>query len=737
MAKSLTIERRGYIDPSRPFVLRALMAVYRFLASVKLAVISISSLAATLCYATWFEKAHGGPATQEYVYQGVGFSILLAFLAINIFCAASIRYPWKRRQAGFVVTHIGLLTLIFGSWWGFKYSDEGRAGAPEGGVIDKLIRDQDTLVRIKSLDRQGQPEGEYELPFKGGPFNWPEGRWHWWQSLLVRIGFDSKTSDWPEGRYEVISNPKQPFKVAVKEYYTAAMPRHVHIAGVDGTPMLRLRPMIKAPGKTTMSDVFETGEERWFVIPARTMGYRVSRKAGPATFAFLYVDKPELVEDFLNPPKNPGTLGVARLRYVDKSNKPRTYEVRLDDTKPETPFTLPDSDLTVTLVAVEQKATDRDEFIQALGDTELRVVKFDVQKANGPKITHAGFAAQPMIPAVLASEEGQKADKPLLSIGYYRPPTLGGAGMAGNFGVVEVMGDSENRLYYRVFGRDETPTPPGETKTPKTGVLKGTPGPLRLDDSITAFGGNPNMPMTLTFSADQYLTSGEEKTIYEPYELPIGQRGNGLAAALLEMTVDGETKEFWVHRPPGLNTKFEPVRFKSKAFEMAFDCDRKPLPFSLKLIDFDVDFEPGTQQATKFVSQVEMTDQEVGIKNKPITISMNQPLTHRKLTFYQSSYERLRDANGRETGDFQSVFQVGYDAGRFLKYLGCALVVLGAFLQFYMKSGLFTDGGKRDDQKAADRARRLLERKGKPQPLTTTKPVKTKKRKNQHDDTIL
>jgi hypothetical protein len=298
------------------------------------------------------------------------------------------------------------------------------------------------------------------------------------------------------------------------------------------------------------------------------------------------------------------------------------------------------------------------------------------------------------------------------------------------------MGTPESKLYYRIFGRDETPTPAGEARTPKAGTLRGTPGPLPLDETITAFGGNPNMPMTLTFSVEEYLTSGEEKTIYEPYELPIGQRGNGLAAALLEMTVDGETKDIWVHRPPGLNAKFEPVRFKSKAFDLAYDCDRKPLGFSLKLKDFDLDFEPGTEQPTKFVSEVELTDEKMGIKDKPITISMNNPLTHRKLTFYQSSYERLRGPDGRETGDFQSVLQVGYDAGRFLKYLGCSLIVLGAFLQFTMRAGLFSDGGKRDDHKAADRARRLLERKGKLTTPVKSKPGKSKKTKN-YDDAIL
>ena len=126
----------------------------------------------------------------------------------------------------------------------------------------------------------------------------------------------------------------------------------------------------------------------------------------------------------------------------------------------------------------------------------------------------------------------------------------------------------------------------------------------------------------------------------------------------------------------------------------------------------------------------------MGIKDKPITISMNHPLTHRKLTFYQSSYERLRGPDGRETGDFQSVLQVGYDAGRFLKYLGCALVVLGALLQFTMRAGLFSGGAKPDDHKAADRARRLLDRKGKLQTPAKVKPGKAKKSKN-YDDAIL
>ena len=58
----------------------------------------------------------------------------------------------------------------------------------------------------------------------------------------------------------------------------------------------------------------------------------------------------------------------------------------------------------------------------------------------------------------------------------------------------------------------------------------------------------------------------------------------------------------------------------------------------------------------------------------------------------------------QESGQFQSVFQVGSDAGRGIKMLGCILIVAGAFAQFYMRAGIFTDGGKRERARAAARA---------------------------------
>ena len=119
--------------------------------------------------------------------------------------------------------------------------------------------------------------------------------------------------------------------------------------------------------------------------------------------------------------------------------------------------------------------------------------------------------------------------------------------------------------------------------------------------------------------------------------------GNGIAASLVEMTVDGHTEEFWIRRSPTLEPVFQRVSFPSGDYEVAYDVDRKAAGFELKLDDFDVGFDPGTEQASSFVSQVRLTDEAQGIKDQPHTISMNEPLDHRGYTFYQSSYIRHVD----------------------------------------------------------------------------------------------
>ena len=55
-------------------IVRVCDAIYRFLASLKLAVFSLATLAAVLAYATFFESWYGAAAVQEWIYRTRGFA---------------------------------------------------------------------------------------------------------------------------------------------------------------------------------------------------------------------------------------------------------------------------------------------------------------------------------------------------------------------------------------------------------------------------------------------------------------------------------------------------------------------------------------------------------------------------------------------------------------------------------------------------------------------------------------
>ena len=160
-------------------VMGAINALYRFFASLKLAVISLSSLAASLAFATWLESRYGTSAAQDLVYQSAWFALLLAFLATNILCAALIRFPWRKRQTGFVMTHAGLLVLIFGAYWSFKTADEGLMAVLEGQSRSDLLRRNDPVIRVRELDPHTQEaESLVVLHFKPGQFPWGDDQAH-------------------------------------------------------------------------------------------------------------------------------------------------------------------------------------------------------------------------------------------------------------------------------------------------------------------------------------------------------------------------------------------------------------------------------------------------------------------------------------------------------------------------------------------------------------------------------
>lgn len=108
---------------------------------------------------------------------------------------------------------------------------------------------------------------------------------------------------------------------------------------------------------------------------------------------------------------------------------------------------------------------------------------------------------------------------------------------------------------------------------------------------------------------------------------------------------------------------------------ISYGSIRYDIGFNMKVVDFKVGRYQGTRRAASYESTVKVEGED-----KPIVISMNEPMKKAGLTFYQSSFQE--DEKGKPT---HSVFSVNKDPGRFLKYLGSLLIFIGIFLLFYFK----------------------------------------------------
>src|SRR5262249_51891492 len=95
-------------------------------ASLRLAVVLLSLFTACLAGATLVESRYGARIAQDLVYRAWWFAVLLALLAVNVTCAALKKYPWKRHQTGFLITHFGLLLLLAGGLLTSLFGVEGQ-----------------------------------------------------------------------------------------------------------------------------------------------------------------------------------------------------------------------------------------------------------------------------------------------------------------------------------------------------------------------------------------------------------------------------------------------------------------------------------------------------------------------------------------------------------------------------------------------------------------------------------
>src|ERR1700738_1184536 len=126
--------------------------VFQFFASLKLAVVLLSVLIVAAIAGTIYESSFDAKVARAYVYGAPWFNAWLLLLAANLTVSALSRWPWKKHHVAFLVTHLGIITLLAGSLIGRIWGIEGTITLFKGEPPSNRLLVNEHQLRVHDVD---------------------------------------------------------------------------------------------------------------------------------------------------------------------------------------------------------------------------------------------------------------------------------------------------------------------------------------------------------------------------------------------------------------------------------------------------------------------------------------------------------------------------------------------------------------------------------------------------------
>lgn len=673
--------------------LRLLWRIYAFLASLRLAVLLITALVVVLAWATVIEQRYGGKAAWFAIYGAWWFSGLLLLLGVNVLAAALIRFPWKRHQTGFVITHLGILVLLAGCLLSRIGGIDAQMPIYEGTRAHRAFEDVQRL-ELSVIPAGGVPASPrlVSIPFQPGPFNWADyGRLPWFPWALARRdagviydhdGIRIEVLDYfSDVEFEAFDEKRPPLRLRVK--VPRASPQ---AAGGEGQPS----------GGSTWEEVGLVAASHG-QLDGRN---RVSLPGGRQIVFWLARTHAETQAFLDSRPHGPldqqGRLVLhaagRRFEFAVQS-LPVGQRVPLGDTGLE----MERAALSGRLVAADLPILDLR--IHAPGEPPQRMlIMADAPELNQQDPEHAVYAT------------------------YWRGWREGQAPAVHSVGGprIDILQGADRRLYYRTWN---------------AGRIEG-PAPLADDGTVqVAFGSSPQ---ELPFAVEQFVPQDRpgQRMVPMPF-VPRKSGGEKTRLVRLRMTVDEQTEDFWLEGLSSFQAAAAAVpeqkmvvAGRGRRAAVVLRWKSVDLGFSVFLREFHRGLDPGTSMAAKYASTVDFLRRDPAadaaeeedlrrqpppqaheILEGPVEISVNRPkdfvdpVSGRSYRFFQESFngpwkpgdsvfDALVGADPHRDRLFVSILTVNYDPGRGLKYLGSLLVVAGVAVMFFMRAYFFKSRGQ-------------------------------------------
>ena len=622
----------------------------------------IAVIATVIGTATYYERAFGRLAAAQVIYHAWWFQAIWALVALNIFGAAAVRFPWRRRQWGFVVVHVGLLTLMAGFWIS-SYRLDGMLVVPTGETASTIRghRDRLTVVENENADARRIGVSFQALPLTTLP-------------SFSRFALSGIFPPEPPGlrrsdplgvllsphprdrwlRYALLCPPDFPRITVTGSVLWGAPEMALGVGTAEDPPAVKVALRIRPPGQ----------EEH--VLPPVFLSEAGERDSdlGIVSVALGRTRSRLLAADLLKPADQ-----LAAERTVVVYSRETAHRVLVASTFPQQ-VELAD-DLAIEIVqALERPIFSED---QLTDDPEgvlepLLVVRVGEGKGEARRWRMAPvFAYHPASLSVLPAKVGAAELR-------YEHPVLHTGGAGQGVSAVAVLTPDDDVVLHAI-SRTRGCLPGQRLAAGATtdwALVQGTAMPMQGIAQVTFLAHARATPQPIVVAGQ----NAERATRWLEIE---AQRGAARGRA-------------WVARSDGGSGSARIALDDGSAVLVRYDPEIYDLiarnGFSVRLERFIERRDPGGTKVAGYESEVVI----LPVDGQPVSrrISMNEPLTWNGVTLYQSSFEPERDSQGMQIpGRYQaSVFTAATDPGRWCKYLGSLILVAGMVLMYILNRRL-------------------------------------------------
>jgi hypothetical protein len=131
--------------------MNAIRMVLRAVGSLWFAAVLLVLLLVAMACATVYESTSGAEQALTAFYRSGWFEALLYLVGVNVIAAVLLRYPFSRKQAGFVVTHLAIVLTLVGALITEQFGVDGQVGIAEGQRVEQFnVPSQDALTITNS-----------------------------------------------------------------------------------------------------------------------------------------------------------------------------------------------------------------------------------------------------------------------------------------------------------------------------------------------------------------------------------------------------------------------------------------------------------------------------------------------------------------------------------------------------------------------------------------------------------